>query len=87
MKEFLDPSLDKIYLLRPGRILEGWACNDLFPAWAAYQLTGNDKYIEDNYPFLHFLMQRQGNFPWGGVDVQPYLAELDRRGALERFCG
>ena len=63
----------------------GWACNDLFPAWAAYTLTGDDKYIEDNYTFLQFLMDRTGGFPWGGVDMHFYLAELDRRGALARF--
>jgi hypothetical protein len=86
VKEFLVRCLDKVYRYRPGHLVGGWASNDLFPAWAAYQLTANDKYIEDNYPFLQFLMQRHENFPWGGVDMHFYLAELDRRGTLERFA-
>jgi hypothetical protein len=49
-------------------------------------LSGEVKYLEDNYPFLQFLVNREGNFPWGGNDVQFYLGELDRRGVLERFC-
>jgi hypothetical protein len=85
VREFLVRCLDKVYQRRPGP-LAGWACNDLFPAWAAYTLTDADKYIEDNYPFLKFLMERDGNFPWGGVDLHFYLAELDRRGTLSRFA-
>ena len=86
VREFLVQMLDKIYLHRPRNIVMGWAVNDLFPAWAAYELTGDDKYIEDNYPFLQFLMEREGNFPWGGVDMHFYLAELHRRGTLSRFA-
>jgi len=85
VKDFLARSLDKVYLHKPGP-LGGWACNDLFPAWAAYALTGDDKYIEDNYQFLRFLMQREGGFPWGGNDMHFYLGELDRRGKLAEFC-
>lgn len=85
VKEFLAGCLDKVYKFKPGP-LGGWACNDLFPAWAAYALTGDDKYIEDNYPFLRFLMQREGGFPWGGNDMHFYLGELDRRGKLAEFC-
>jgi hypothetical protein len=66
--------------------LIGWACNDLFPAWAAYALTGEDKYIEDNYTFLQFLIDTPGFFPWGGMDLHYYLAELHRRGTLDLFC-
>jgi rhamnogalacturonyl hydrolase YesR len=87
VKRFLVTCLEKVYRLRPGVMVGGWACNDLFPAWAAFVLTGDDKYIEDNYPFLQFLMERQGGFPWGGVDMHYYLAELDRRGTLARFAG
>lgn len=87
VKRFLVDALPRVYLHRPGHMVGGWACNDLFPAWAAYALTGEDRFIEDNYPFLRFLMDRPGNFPWGGVDMHYYLAELDRRGTLERFAG
>jgi hypothetical protein len=86
VKDFLIEMLDKVYLQRPGQMTMGWACNDLFPAWAAYTLTGDNKYIEDNYPFLQFLMQREGRFPWGGVDMHFYLGELHRRGVLARFA-
>jgi len=85
VKDFLARCLDKVYHYKPGP-LGGWACNDLFPAWAAYALTGDDKYIEDNYQFLRFLMQREGGFPWGGNDMHFYLGELDRRGKLAEFC-
>jgi len=64
----------------------GWGSMDLFPAWAAYTLTGEVKYLEDNHPFLEHLMKQPGNFAWGGMDVHYYLGELDRRGELERFC-
>lgn len=86
VKDFLVRCLDKVYLFKPAEMQGGWACNDMFPAWAAYVLTGNDKYLEDNYPFLRFLMERPGGFPWGGNDMHFYLGELDRRGALEQFC-
>jgi len=85
VKDLLVSMLDKVYLKRPKNFVIGWAVNDLFPAWAAYHLTGDDKYIEDNYPFFQFLMQRPGNFPWGGVDLNYYLAELHRRDTLARF--
>jgi len=86
VKDFLVRCLDKVYLYKPSQMRGGWACNDLFPAWAAYSLTGNGKYIEDNYPFLRFLMEREGGFPWGGNDMHFYLGELDRRGVLEEYC-
>jgi hypothetical protein len=87
VKDVLVSVLDKVYLHRPKNFVLGWAVNDLFPAWAAYALTGDDKYIEDNYPFLQFLMQRPGKFPWGGVDVHFYLAELHRRDTLAQLAG
>ena len=88
VKEFLVRCLSnpKVYLLTARRLAAGgWACNDLFPAWAAWRLTGDDKFITDNYPVLRLLMKRSGKFPWGGVDVHYYLGELDRRGVLEDF--
>lgn len=85
VKAFLARCLDKVYKRVPGP-LGGWACNDLFPAWAAFMLTGEDKYIEDNYLFLRFLMKREGGFPWGGNDMHFYLGELDRRATLAGFC-
>jgi hypothetical protein len=85
VKEFLVRCLDQVYRREPGP-MSGWACNDLFPAWAAYALTGEDRYIEDNYTFLQFLMDLPGSFPWGGVDLQFYFGELHRRGALDGFC-
>lgn len=87
VRDFLVKCLEKAYLRDPATGgVGGWASNDLFPAWAAYELTGDDKYIVDNYPFFKMLMKRQGNFPWGGVDMHYYLNELDRRGVLEEFC-
>ena len=86
VRKFLVRVLDKAYKRTfDGLGRGGWACNDLFPAWAAYQLTGDDKYITENYLFLEVLMKRQGNFPWGGNDMMFYLGELHRRGELERF--
>jgi hypothetical protein len=87
VKDFLISVLDKVYLRRPKNFVVGWGVNDLFPAWAAYKLTGDDKYIEDNYPFLQFLMQRPGPFPWGGVDMHFYLGELHRRDTLSQIIG
>ena len=79
-------NVDKVYKITPDRVAKGgWACNDLFPAWAAYELTGDDHFITDNYPVFRLLMKRAANFPWGGVDMHYYLNELDRRGALEDF--
>jgi len=85
VKDFLISCLDKVYLREQAPLI-GWACNDLFPAWAAYALTGEDKYIEDNYTFLQFLIDTPGVFPWGGMDLHYYLAELHRRGTLDLFC-
>lgn len=86
VKALLLRCLQKVYLIEPGTREAGWGGNDLFPAWAAYTLTGDDKYIADNYPFFRYLMDRPGDFPLGGMDVHYYLAELDRRGALQGFC-
>ncbi len=88
IKEFLMRVLPQGYKRHPRDLIAhaGWGANDLFPAWAAYQLTGEDRFIEDNYPFLRFLMRRQEKFMWGGIDMHPYLSELDRRGTLARFC-
>ena len=85
VKEFLVRCLDKVYLRKPSSLYVGWGANDLFPAWAAFALTGEDRYIEDNYPFLRLLMRQPGAFPWGGVDMHYYLNELDRRGTLGDF--
>ena len=80
-------SLEKIYKNKPAQLANGgWGCNDLFPAWAAYHLTGEDRFLKENYPFLRFMMERQGNFPWGGVDVMYYLNALHEAGELEQFC-
>ena len=81
---FLLEVLDKIYKYSPEQVgVGGWASNDLFPAWAGYTLSGEDRFIEDNYLFLRALMNKEGNFPWAGVDMHYYLAELDERGTLE----
>jgi hypothetical protein len=80
-------SLEHIYKQTPARLTGGgWACNDLFPAFAIWSLTGDRKYLEDNYPFMRFMMQRQGNFPWGGVDMMYYLNALHELGELDAFC-
>jgi len=86
VKDFLLRCLDKVYLKSAGLLIGSWAQNDLFPAWAAYKLTGEVKYLEDNYLFLDFLMKREGSFPWGGNDMHFYLGELEQRGELARFC-
>ncbi len=85
VKDFLVKCLTnpKVYLRTPASLAHGgWACNDLFPAWAASQLTGDPKYLADNVPFLQLMMRRPQGFPWGGVDMHYYLGELDRRGEL-----
>jgi hypothetical protein len=64
----------------------GWACNDLFPAWAAYTLSGDRGFLEQNYEFLRYLLRQPGAFAWGGVDVHYFLAELDKLGELKQFC-
>lgn len=89
IKEFLTRVLPQCYKRHPRDIIAhaGWGANDLFPAWAAYQLTGEDRFIEDNYPFLRFMMRRTENFMWGGIDMHPFLSELDRRNVLDQFCG
>ncbi|MFP4027009.1 MAG: hypothetical protein ACLFWL_04395 [Candidatus Brocadiia bacterium] len=89
VKDFLVDVLSKenIYKITPARVEKGgWACNDLFPAWAVWQLTGDDKFLKDNFPFLEYMMDREGTFPWTGVDVMYYLNALHERGELEEFC-
>lgn len=83
VKQFLTRCLAKVYKFRPGHMVGGWACNDMFPCWALYKLTGDARVLEDNVPFLRFLMERKENFPWGGNDMHFYLGELDRLGMLE----
>ncbi|MCE9589294.1 MAG: hypothetical protein K8S99_02085 [Planctomycetes bacterium] len=85
VKEFLIGALGKVYKFRPGHMPGGWGCNDMFPCWALYKLTGDRAILEDNYPFLNFLMERKEGFPWGGNDMHFYLGELDRLGELEQF--
>ena len=87
VKDFLVRSLKNVYLHPAKSAITGggWACNDLFPAWAIYTLTGERRYLEDNFPFLKALMDRPGNFPWGGNDMHFYLGELDRLGLLGQF--
>jgi hypothetical protein len=80
-------SIEDVYKLTPARREKGgWACNDLFPAWAAWKLTGEEKFLTDNHPFLEYMMGREGKFPWAGVDVMYYLNALHERGELEEFC-
>lgn len=89
VREFLVKclSIDSVYRLTPARLVKGgWACNDLFPAWAAWALTGDEHFLIDNHPFLRFMMHRDGRFPWGGVDVMYYLNALHERGELAQFC-
>lgn len=86
VKKFLVRCLPKVSRHPPGYMVPGWASNDLFPAWAAFQLTGDSKYLEENHQFLRFLMSRSENFPWGGIDMHPFLAELHRRGELVKFA-
>jgi hypothetical protein len=80
-------SIEDVYKLTPARLEQGgWACNDLFPAWAGWKLTGDEKFLTHNYPFLRYMMERPGKFPWTGVDVMYYLNALHERGELEAFC-
>ena len=80
-------SLPDIYILKPARCAKGgWACNDLFPAWAAFALTNDSRFLKDNHDFLRYLMT-QDRFPWGGVDMHYFLNALHERGELEAFCG
>lgn len=88
VKDFLVKclSLPSVYRRTPSQCARGgWGCNDLFPAWAAYTLTGDDRFLKENHPFLKYLMSRD-RFPWGGVDVHYFLNALHERGELERFC-
>ena len=56
--EFLAFALDKIYKRTFGQLAHGgWACNDLFPAWAGWAITGEDRYIEDNIEFVRVLLR------------------------------
>jgi hypothetical protein len=87
VKALLMKALPKVFRLTPARYAAGgWACNDLFPAWAAYTLSGDKRFLEENYAFLTYLLRQSGSFAWGGVDVHYYLAELDKLGALPQFC-
>ena len=52
---------------------------------ACHKLTGDRAVLEDNYPFLQFLMDRPERFPWGGNDMHFYLGELDRLGELDKL--
>lgn len=80
-------TLPAIYRVTPQRIARGgWACNDLFPAWAASQVTGDDRYIAENIPILRYLMDRAGGFPWGGVDMHYYLNALHDSHRLADLC-
>jgi len=88
VKDFLVKclSLPSVYRRVPAQCARGgWACNDLFPAWAAYALTGEDRFLKENHLFLKYLMSRD-RFPWGGVDVHYFLNALHERGELEAFC-
>lgn len=87
VRAFLVKCLKNVYLCPANKAATGggWASNDLFPAWALYALTGERRYLEDNYPFLRALIQRQRNFDWGGNDMMFYLGELDRLGELARL--
>lgn len=85
VREFLVRVLPFAYQRSFTDMAGGWGANDLFPAWAGYQLTGDDRYIEDNYPFLRVLMRRPERFAWSGVDVMYYFHELHRRGVLAEF--
>lgn len=88
VREFLITCLAKpgVYKLTPGRYVKGgWACNDLFPAWAAYTLTGEARYLHENTSFLKFLMTQE-RFAWGGVDLHYFLNALHERQELADFC-
>lgn len=87
VKDFLVKSLKVVYH-RPAKTAlagGGWGANDMFPCWALYQLTGEKKYLQDNYPFLRALMGKTENFAWGGNDMHFFLGEVDRLGDLEQF--
>jgi|GEM_PF-964912 len=85
VKDFLVKSLRRVYHFpaKNAQMPGGWGCNDMFPAWALYKLTGERKVLEDNIPFVRAIMEKPANFPWGGIDMHPYLAELDKLGMLE----
>lgn len=87
--DFLVRALRKVYRYSPSKAYTagGWGCNDLFPTWALYKLTGEEQVLKDNLPFFEMLMEKPGGFPWGGDDMHYYLAEIDRLGWLERICG
>ncbi len=88
VKQFLLTCLSQppVYLRSPRQLGSGgWACNDLFPAWAAYTLSGEKHFLTDNYPFLRCLMSRD-RFPWGGVDMHYYLNALHELKELDPFC-
>jgi hypothetical protein len=88
VKDFLVTclSLPQIYRKSPASVVNGgWACNDLFPAFAAHALTGDERFLVENHPFLRYLME-QPRFHWGGVDMHYYLKALHDRGELDAFC-
>ena len=77
---------ESVYRLTPERLARGgWACNDLFPAWAAWKLTGDTRYLHENHAFFRLLMKRPEKFPWGGVDMHYFLNALDQLNELETF--
>ena len=86
VRRFLIDCLRKVHYKKAGYMKPGWASNDLFPTWALYKLTDDKAVLEENYPFFRFLMERNGGFPWGGVDMHFFLGELDRLGDLEQFA-
>ncbi len=89
VKDFLVKclSLPGIYIRTPAQCARGgWACNDLFPAWAAFALTNDSRFLTDNRDFLKYLMSLN-RFPWGGVDVHYFLNALHERGELDAYSG
>jgi hypothetical protein len=88
VKNFLVRALRQVYRYPAQRAFTagGWGCNDFFPSWALYKLTGDEQVLKDNLPFLDALMEKPGGFPWGGDDMHFYLAEIEKLGWLERIC-
>lgn len=88
VKDFLVRALRQVYHYPAKRAFlpGGWGCNDFFPSWALYQLTGEEQVLKDNLPFLETLMEKPGGFPWGGDDMHFYLAEIEKLGWLDRIC-
>lgn len=84
-KDVLVAALEKVYKADYRMLAgNGWGAYDLFPAWAAYTLTGKGWYLEDNYDFAKILLKRNdGMQPL--IDVMYYFNELDKRGVLEKM--